>query len=60
VLVAEAGAIVLLAGAAYVMSMKDKLSLQKKAEREAQDKNLKIKPGFQAPDKDKNNEEEKV
>ena len=60
VLVAEAGAIVLLAGAAYVMSMKDKLSLQKKAEREALDENLKIKPGFQAPDKDKDNEEEKV
>ena len=34
VLVAEAGAIVLLAGAAYVMSMKEKLSLEKKALRD--------------------------
>ena len=61
VLVAEAGAIVLLAGAAYVMSMKDKLSLQKKAEREAKDYKLKIKAGFQAPgEKEDNNGEEKV
>jgi hypothetical protein len=29
-LIAEAGAIVLLAAAAYVMSLKDKLSLEKK------------------------------
>jgi len=29
-LIAEAGAIAVLAGAAYVMSMKDKLSLEKK------------------------------
>ena len=58
VLVAEAGAIVLLAGAAYVMSMKDKLSLMKKAEREADDKKLKIKPGFHAPG-EKQNEDEK-
>ena len=34
VLVAEAGAIVLLAGAAYLMSMKEKLSLEKKALRD--------------------------
>lgn len=61
VLVAEAGAIVLLAGAAYVMSMKDKLSLQKKAEREANEKDkLKIKPGFQAPGEKQKDGEEKV
>ena len=30
-LFAEAGAIAILAGAAYVMSLKDKLSLEKKA-----------------------------
>lgn len=35
VLVAEAGAILILAGAAYVMSQKDKLSLEKKAIRDA-------------------------
>ena len=34
VLVAEAGAILILAGAAYVMSQKDKLSLEKRAIRE--------------------------
>ena len=34
VLVAEAGAIVLLAGAAYLMSMKEKLSLEKNALRD--------------------------
>ena len=33
-LIAEAGAIAILAGAAYVMSLKDKLSLEKKALRE--------------------------
>ena len=33
-LIAEAGAIVLLGGAAYVMSLKDKLSLEKQALRE--------------------------
>jgi protein PsiE len=33
-LIAEAGAIAVLAGAAYVMSLKDKLSLEKKALRE--------------------------
>ena len=38
VLVAEAGAIVLLAGAAYLMSMKDKLSLEKKALRDDNNK----------------------
>ena len=43
---AEAGAIVLLAGAAYVMSMKDKLSPTEKAEREANEKDKnKIKAG---------------
>ena len=61
VLVAEAGAIVLLAGAAYVMSMKDKLSLQKKAEREANEKDKnKIKAGFQAPGEKENEGETKV
>ena len=61
VLVAEAGAIVLLAGAAYVMSMKDKLSLQKKAEREANEKEKnKIKAGFQAPGEKENEGETKV
>ena len=35
-LIAEAGAIVLLAAAAYVMSLKDKLSLEKKKLREPQ------------------------
>ena len=40
VLVAEAGAILILAGAAYVMSQKDKLSLEKRAIREkGSDKN---------------------
>ena len=34
VLIAEAGAIVLLAGAAYVMSSKEKLSLEKKKQKE--------------------------
>ena len=34
VLIAEAGAIVLLAGAAYVMSAKEKLSLEKKRQKE--------------------------
>ena len=34
VLIAEAGAIVLLAGAAYVMSAKEKLSLEKKQQKE--------------------------
>ena len=34
VLIAEAGAIVLLAGAAYVMSAKEKLSLEKKKQKE--------------------------
>ena len=38
VLVAEAGAIVLLAGAAYLMSMKEKLSLDKKALRDDNNK----------------------
>ena len=38
VLVAEAGANVLLAGAAYLMSMKDKLSLEKKALRDDNNK----------------------
>ena len=38
VLVAEAGAIVLLAGAAYLMSMKEKLSLEKKALRDDNNK----------------------
>ena len=58
VLVAEAGAIVLLAGAAYVMSMKDKLSLMKKAEREAQEKNKeKVKAGFQPPEKEEKPDE---
>lgn len=33
-LIAEAGAIAVLAGAAYIMSLKDKLSLEKKALRE--------------------------
>ena len=36
VLIAEAGAIVLLAGAAYVMSAKEKLSLEKKKQKENQ------------------------
>ena len=36
VLIAEAGAIVLLAGAAYVMSAKEKLSLEKKKQKEKQ------------------------
>ena len=36
VLIAEAGAIVLLAGAAYVMSAKEKLSLEKKIQKEKQ------------------------
>ena len=54
-LIAEAGAIAVLAGAAYVMSMKDKLSLQKKAEREANEKDKnKIKAGFQAPGEKEN------
>ncbi len=35
VLVAEAGAILILAGAAYIMSQKDKLSLEKRAIRES-------------------------
>ena len=35
-LIAEAGAIAVLAAAAYIMSMKDKLSLEKKAMRESQ------------------------
>ena len=38
-LIAEAGAIVLLAAAAYVMSLKDKLSLEKKKLREPQEFN---------------------
>ena len=33
VLIAEAGAILILAGAAYLMSLKDKLSLEKKVDR---------------------------
>ena len=36
ILIAEAGAIVLLAGAAYVMSAKEKLSLEKKKKKEKQ------------------------
>ncbi|MDC1449921.1 phosphate-starvation-inducible PsiE family protein [Candidatus Thioglobus sp.] len=36
VLIAEAGAIVLLAGAAYVMSAKEKLSLEKEKQKEKQ------------------------
>ena len=43
VLVAEAGAIVLLAGAAYVMSMKDKLSPTEKAERRTKKKRIKLR-----------------
>ena len=35
-LIAEAGAIAVLAAAAYIMSMKDKLSLEKKSMRESQ------------------------
>jgi hypothetical protein len=35
-LIAEAGAIAVLAGAAYIMSYKEKLSLEKKALRESQ------------------------
>ena len=38
VLIAEAGAIVLLAGAAYVMSAKEKLSLEKKRQKEKLEK----------------------
>ena len=38
VLIAEAGAIVVLAGAAYLMSAKEKLSLEKKRIREENDK----------------------
>ena len=38
-LVAEAGAIVLLAGAAYLMSMKEKLSLEKKEMRKDEGRN---------------------
>ena len=38
VLIAEAGAIVLLAGAAYVMSAKEKLSLEKKKQKELMEK----------------------
>ena len=36
VLIAEAGAILVLGGAAYIMSIKDKISLEKKAMREKQ------------------------
>ena len=36
VLIAEAGAILVLGGAAYIMSVKDKISLEKKAMREKQ------------------------
>jgi protein PsiE len=36
-LMAEAGAILLLSGAAYIMSLKDKLSLEKKKLRDAED-----------------------
>ena len=39
-LVAEAGAIVLLAGAAYVMSMKEKISLEKKEMKSKSDRGL--------------------
>tara|TARA_B100000282_G_C31737205_1_gene494113 strand:+ start:242 stop:667 length:426 start_codon:yes stop_codon:yes gene_type:complete len=39
-LVAEAGAIVLLAGAAYVMSMKEKISLEKKEMKNKSDRGL--------------------
>ena len=47
-LIAEAGAIAILAGAAYVMSIKDRLSMMKQMERDQQ----KIKPGFQGTPKE--------
>ena len=56
---AEAGAIVLLAGAAYVMSMKDKLSLRKKQSGRPT-KKIRIKLRQASPGEKENEGETKV